>query len=137
MKKKENLPGEPLFDGVHRSLRAVDSQIAREMQRTPAEREVHGVTKWSPMSKRVELLSAFFLDHIGDPALSEDAFSFEALLVMAQSTVKALSLIVQDLGEVNLGDLRSTYARDALNTMQFDVERALSEILQGGKDLPQ
>jgi len=137
MKKKENLPGEPLFDGVHRSLRAVDSQIAREMQRTPAEREVHGVTKWSPMSKRVELLSAFFLDHIGDPALSDDAFSFEALLVMAQSTVKALSLIVQDLGEVNLGDLRSTYARDALNTMQFDVERALSEILQGGKDLPQ
>jgi len=137
MKKRENPPGEPLFDGVHRSLRAVDSQIAREMQRTPAEREVHGVTKWQPMSKRVELLSAFFLDHIGDPATSEDAFSFEALLVMAQSTVKALSLLVQDLGEADLGDLRSQYARDALNSMQFDVERALSEISQVGKDLPQ
>ena len=126
-----------MFDGVHRSLRAVDSQIAREMQRTPSEREAHGVTKWQPMSKRVELLSAFFLDHIGDSAFSEDAFSFEALLVMAQSTVKALSLVVQDLGEDGLGDLRSKYARDALHTMQFDVERALSEISQVGKDLPQ
>lgn len=137
MKKRENPPAEPLFDGVHRSLRALDSQIAREMQRTPAEREVHGVTKWQPMSKRVELLSAFFLDHIGDPGASEDAFSFEALLVMAQSTVKALSLVVQDLGESDLGDLRSQYARDALNTMQFDVDRALSEISHVGKDLPQ
>jgi hypothetical protein len=107
------------------------------MQRTPVEREVHGVTKWQPMSKRVELLSAFFLDHIGDPAVSEDAFSFEALLVMAQSSVKALSLVIQDLGEPDLGELRSKYARDALNTMQFDVERALSEISQVGTDLTQ
>lgn len=137
MKKRDNPPGEPLFDGVHRSLRAVDSQIAREMQRTPVERDMYGVTKWQPMSKRVELLSAFFLDHIGDPAESEDAFSFEALLVMAQSSVKALSLVIQDLGEADLGEIRSKYARDALSTMQFDVERALSEISQIGKDLPQ
>jgi hypothetical protein len=137
MKKRDDVVREPLFDGVHRSLRAIDSQIAREMQRTPTQSEMHGVTKWAPMSKRVELLSAFFLDHLGDAAESADAFSFESLLVMAQSTVKALSLIVRDLGEADLGEIRSSYARDALSTMQFDVERALVEVSQTGKDLTQ
>lgn len=38
-------------------LKSLDNQMAREMQRSPAELEALGVQKWEPMSKRVDIVS--------------------------------------------------------------------------------
>jgi hypothetical protein len=137
MKLKEKNQQHSLEGSLIRALRLIDSQISREMLRSPAQREEHGVTKWEPMSKRTELLTSTFLDHLGDHTKSDQEFSIESLLVVAQAIVKSLSLIAQDLGEEQLGTIKTWYFKDSLAKINFDVERANQALGQVGEELTQ
>lgn len=100
------------------AMRAIDNQIAREMQRDPKELERHGVQKWEPYEKRVELITALVLDAIGDQEVQLDS-----LLVMAQSFAKALHLYCEDIGKGDLGKLRTTYCQNAFKNIEQDAVR--------------
>lgn len=113
----------PLEEGFLRALRAIDNQIAREMQRTPAELEKLGVQKWEPFNKRIENISAFIIDSI-----SEQSIQLESLLVAAQAFVKVMKIFSEDLGEEGLGKMRSAYMRWAMENISRDAyesQRAL------------
>lgn len=113
----------PLESGLLEALRALDNQIAREMQRTPAEREEHGVQKWEPFQKRVESATAFLLNCLGD-----DAIKLDSVIILAQAFPKALLFIAQDLGEPGLGEIRASYLRKAMEQIIRDGENALGEL---------
>ena len=100
-KKQKNQPAEklPMMEaGLQQCMRAIDNQIARELQRSPAEREQHGVQKWEPFQERTERLVTFLLNQLGDETVGLDA-----LLVLSQATSKALTLLTEDMGEDGLG----------------------------------
>ena len=105
-----------LEDGLITALRAIDNQVAREMQRSPADRELHGVQKWQPFEKRVESISLLLLDAIADQEINLDS-----LLVMSQALSKALSLLTQDLGVSGLGTVRTEYCLQAANAISRDA----------------
>lgn len=121
MSKKGKLA--PLEEGLLLSGRAIDNQIARDMQRSPAEREEHGVQKWQPHEDKVEKVTSFLLNAFQDEALDLDGF-----VVLSQAWVKALYLIMDDLGYGGLGKIRSSYAISAMEKIRDDVHRALSTI---------
>ncbi|MFM1848727.1 MAG: hypothetical protein RL417_2201 [Pseudomonadota bacterium] len=125
--REEKLP--PLEDGLLRAMQALDRQVAREMQRTPAEREEKGVRKWEPYEKRVENVTSFVLNAIGD-----DAATLDAVLILSQSFVKSLYLLAEELGVEGLGDIRSQYCRGALEAIGQDIARA-GTALKGGPDI--
>lgn len=113
----------PLDEGLLRALRAIDTQVAREMQRTPAELEKLGVQKWEPFNKRIENIAAFLIDNI-----SEQNVQLDSLLVLSQALVKVLKIFSEDLGEDGLGKMRSAYVRWALENLSRDAyegQRAL------------
>lgn len=105
----------PLTSGLATAMRALDKQIARSMQRSPAEREQMGVQKWEPLNTKVEEVTTAVLELIG-----EDIASIDALLVLARAFPKALKLLVEELGEDGLGSLRSAYCRDAAEQIERD-----------------
>lgn len=105
----------PLDEGLLRALRAIDNQVAREMQRTPAELEKLGVQKWEPFNKRIENIAAFLIDNI-----SEQNVQLDSLLVLSQALVKVLKIFSEDLGEEGLGKMRSAYMRWALENLSRD-----------------
>jgi hypothetical protein len=114
-----------LEDGLTQAMKAIDNQIARAMQRTPAEREAQGVQKWEPYATRVEGIASFLLEEVGDNQVGLDS-----LIVCAQAFTKALQLLVDDLGEDGLGKVRAAYCLDAMNKISRDAQRvtdALSE----------
>jgi len=114
-----------LEDGLAQAMKAIDNQIARAMQRTPAEREAQGVQKWEPYATRVEGIASFLLEEVGDNQVGLDS-----LIVCAQAFTKALQLLVDDLGEDGLGKVRAAYCLDAMNKISRDAQRvtdALSE----------
>jgi hypothetical protein len=114
-----------LEEGLLQAMKAIDNQIARAMQRTPAERETQGVQKWEPYATRVEGIASFLLEEVGDNQVGLDP-----LIVCAQAFTKALQLLVDDLGEDGLGKIRAAYCRDAMNKISRDAQRvtdALSE----------
>lgn len=111
--------------GLLQAMRAIDVQVAREMQRTPSQRAAHGVQKWEPFYRRVEDLTAFVLDMLG-----EQEVKLDGLLVLAQVCAKALCLACEDLGEDGLGQVRSAYCRDSFEKIAADCRRALCEIGQ-------
>ena len=113
--------------GLLQAMQAIEAQIARAMQRTPAQRELHGVQKWQPYNERIERISAQILDAINDAEAGLDS-----VLVLAQSLVKALTLIVDDMGAEGLGDLRAEYCRAALDAIARDADRG-AELLKGGQ----
>lgn len=119
----------PLEEGLLRALQALDRQVAREMQRTPAEREVKGVRKWEPYEKRVENVTSFVLNSFGDESISLDG-----VLILAQSFTKALYLLAEELGVDGLGEVRSQYCRGALDGISQDVSRA-QLALKGGPEI--
>ena len=123
MGKKRDKAGTPLEDGLLMALRALDNQIAREMQRTPVERQEHGVQKWEPYNKRVELLVAQILNWMG-----EELVDLDSVLVLAQAMSKSLHFIASDLGEEGLGDLRSSYCRAAFEAIENDVRRGMEAV---------
>lgn len=110
----------PLDEGLLRALRAIDSQVAREMQRTPAELEKLGVQKWEPFNKRIENIAAFLIDNI-----SEQNIQLDSLLVLSQALAKVLKIFSEDLGEDGLGKIRTAYMRWALENLSRDSYEAL------------
>ncbi len=124
---KQKEKREPLADGLVKAMQALDRQIAREMQRTPAERDVHGVQKWDPYQKRIELVCALLLNEFGDDNISLDGF-----IVLAQAFAKSLQLLIEDLGEDGLGNIRSDYCRWALENIQQDCFRAQHPLQAAG-----
>ena len=64
MSKKQKPP--KLEQHLLQAMRVIDNRVARQMQRTPAEREVHGVQKWEPYRIVVEDICALLLNEIGD-----------------------------------------------------------------------
>ena len=111
----------PLQAGLLAALQALDAQIAREMQRNPAETAVHGVQKWEPLAKRVESVTGFLLD-----ALESQAAELDSLLVLSQAFAKALAIAVQDIGVKGLGKVRTGYAIDALENLERDARAGLN-----------
>jgi hypothetical protein len=113
----------PLEDGLLRAMSAIDNQIAREMQRYPEQVERQGVQKWEPHGKRVELISSFLMNCLGDQKINMDS-----LLVLAQASAKALSLVIADLGSDGLGKVRSDYCRVAMEAISSDSRRAVQSL---------
>lgn len=114
-----------LEEGLLQAMKSIDNQIARAMQRSPAEREVHGVQKWEAYESRVEGIAAFLLQEVGDTNVGLDA-----ILVCAQAFAKALRLVCEDLGDEGLGKIRAAYCRDAMERIGRDahlVSSALSD----------
>ena len=127
MSNAQKLP--PLEAGLITAMRALDNQVARQMQRSPDALAVHGVQKWEPYQQRVEQLSSFLLD-----ALANRHVQLDSLLIMAQALSKTLSLFAQDLQEEGLGKVRSLYCRAALEHLREDATRALAALRDESPD---
>jgi len=115
-KKEVKLP--PLEEGLLRAMKALDSQIARAMSRTPSQREEHGVQKWEPHSERVERVCILVMQ-----ALGEREVELDSVIVLAQAFSKALNLLADDLGEKGLGKMRTNYVLSAAKSILTDAER--------------
>jgi hypothetical protein len=125
----ENQFNGPLFDGLLVALKAIDTQVARELQRTPSQREVHGVAKTAPYQKRVELVASYVLQTFSDRSITLDG-----ILVLAQAFSKAMLLLSEDLDRETLGKVRSDSCKEALEKIRLDCERGIAAI-SGGCDL--
>lgn len=112
-----------LEEGLLQAMKAIDNQIARSMQRTPAKREVHGVQKWEPYDTRVENIAAFVLNELG-----AESITLDAMIVLAQAFTKSLRLICDDLGVEGLGAVRTSYCLKALENIELDAHRAAREL---------
>ena len=123
MPKDANPSLPPLERALLQALKSVDNQIAREMQRTPAQRDVHGVQKWDPYQKRVERLCSFILS-----ALGAEEVALDGILVLAQALSKSLHLFVEDLAPADLGKLRSAYCAAAAQSIAQDMRRVLDDL---------
>lgn len=125
MTKKETLTLSKLEESLLTSLRSLDSQVARELQRTPEEETKHGVQKWEPITKRVELLSGFLLDRVGD-----NDINLESILILLQTLSKTLYILTDDLEVSGLGKVRSEYVTDTAKKVEYDCKRII-EMLRG------
>ena len=121
MEKPEKLP--PLERGILDALRAIDSQVAREMQRTPEEERSEGVQKWGPYASRIERVASFVLQNLGAAEVNLDS-----ILVMAQAMSKTLTLLVEELGAEGLGKVRAGYCVDAFEKISRDANLGLASL---------
>jgi len=101
-------------------MTSIDNQVAREMQRNPAELEKHGVQKWEPYDKRIEAVSSFLLDLLGDNQIELDS-----VIVLSQALSKVLYIITEDLGQLGLGKVRTQYCLETAKRIHYDVERVI------------
>jgi hypothetical protein len=115
-----------LEEGLLQAMKAIDNQLARAMQRTPAERDVHGVQKWEPYETRVEHLTAFILNHLGDGDVTMDS-----LFVLSQAFTKALRFASEDLGADGLGEMRTAYCIDTMEKIERDTGHVLQALRAG------
>ncbi len=122
---KQRIESEPLEVGLRQALQAIDNQIAREMQRSPAERELQGVLKWEPFESRVERVSAYLLSIFGED------IQLDSLIVLAQALVKALSLVVEDCGAEGLGEVRCRYIERAAEALVRDATMMRGSVTSG------
>ena len=127
-KAKPKVP--PLEAGLLQAMKALDNQIARQMQRSPAEREELGVQKWEPIGERIEEVVSLVLEKLGSEEVALDG-----LLVLSQAMSKALYLLVEELGEEGLGELRGGYCRKACELILRDAERAMEVLVPEGSHL--
>lgn len=114
-----------LEQGLLQAMRAIDNQVARAMQRSPAAREVHGVQKWEPYNTRVESVTAFLLEEVGSTSITLDS-----VLVFSQAFTKALQLIVSDLGREGLGEVRASYCLDAMEKVERDAQEVVTSLTE-------
>lgn len=121
MKKQEK--GPVLESSLMQAMKALDTQIAREMQRSPDEVDAHGVQKWEPIQKRIENTTSFIMNSLGDG----DA-GLDGVLVLAQAYTKALLLVIEDLGEDGLGKVRTGYCLHAAEALARDSYRMLQSL---------
>lgn len=112
---REKLP--VLEESLLQALKALDNQIAREMQRDPKSREQYGAEKWEPYQTRIERLCSFLLNSLG-----EQSIDLDGVIVLAQTFSKTLSLVSADLGEEGLGKVRSDYVRTTFESIERDAE---------------
>lgn len=112
-----------LEEGLLQAMCAIDSQVSREMQRSPSDLEKHGVQKWEAYSSRVELLCSFVLDTMADKLTEIDS-----VIVLAQAFSKVLYIISEDLGEEGLGKLRAQYCLDAAKKISYDSQRIVDNL---------
>ena len=126
-KEEQKIP--PLEQAIQDAMQALDTQIAREMQRTPQERSEHGVQKWEPISRRVERVTAWVLNCLG-----EGEVELDSLLVLSQAMAKALRMASEDLGEKGLGKVRTGYCLGAFEAIAKDAENGLA-ILRSEREL--
>ena len=110
-------------EGLLQAMQAIDNQIARALQRTPAQRETLGVQKWEPYETRVEHTAAFVLNELGDATVT-----FDSLVVLSQAFTKALRLVAEELGADGLGTMRAAYCVDAMEKIERDAEKTLGEL---------
>jgi len=115
MDKPNRLP--KLEEGLLLALNALDNQVKRAMERTPAEREVAGVQKWKPHDERIEKVCGFVLDNFGED------IELDSILIMSQAFVKILSILCDELKTEGLGDIRSAYVTEALSKLAIEIER--------------
>ena len=127
---KQSKGGEPLEEHLLAVLRALDNQVAREMQRSPAEREEHGVQKWEPYAKRIEKLCALALDAFG-----EGKCGLDGVLIMGQAMAKILRILTEELAREGLGEVRAAYCAAALQAIERDARHGLSALNPEGGQL--
>ncbi|MBX7138324.1 MAG: hypothetical protein K1X83_10095 [Oligoflexia bacterium] len=108
----------PLEEGLTMAMRAIDNQISRAMQRSPQEQQAHGVLKWEPYAERIELVAAHVLN-----ASANQEVELDSVLVLAQSFVKALMLLAEELGSEGMGKVRRSYCLDAAEKIRSDIDR--------------
>jgi hypothetical protein len=101
------------------ALKSLDSQIAREMQRDVKQTEKHGVQKWEPFQNRIEKLSSFLLNCLG-----EQKIDLDGIIVLTQTFSKVLALVTEDLGSDGLGKIRSDYIRSTFENISRDAENS-------------
>jgi hypothetical protein len=104
--------------GLLDALKAIDNQIARELQRTPAEREEFGVKKWEAYNQRVENTTSFLLNLCGD-----DRITLDGLIVLSQALTKALRMVAEDLELEGLGKVRTEYLQATFKALAEDSRR--------------
>jgi hypothetical protein len=121
MAEKGSMP--KLEEGLLQAMNALDSQIARVMERSPAEREVYGVQKWEPYQQKTEQVATFVINSFG----SNEAH-LDSVLVLSQAFVKALKILSHDLGTEGLGKLRSAYCQSAAERINDDMRQLLQEL---------
>jgi hypothetical protein len=114
---REKLP--VLEEALLEALKALDNQIAREMQRDANSRDQHGAQKWEPYQTRIERLCSFLLN-----ALGEQTIGLDGVIVLAQTFSKTLSFVTADLGEDGLGAVRSQYVKTTFENLERDAESA-------------
>jgi hypothetical protein len=120
----------PLEDGLLSAMKAIDNQIARRMQRSPDERDVGGVQKWEPHQEKIESVCSHILRSFG-----EDEVGLDAVLVLTQAYGKALYLIVEELGEDSLGDVRTAYCQAAFENLLRDIEQGMRSLSDNRRQL--
>lgn len=130
MVNKGKSSGSNLESGLMQALKALDNQVSRALERTPAEREESGVQKWKPYSERVELVSGFLLD-----SFAEEEIGLDSLLILAQVFPKVLSILGDELGEEGLGKIRSSYFQSVLESVERESGRALRQFRGGQNEL--
>ena len=124
-KQKKEPKEEPMIEGLGQMLQAIERQIAREMQRSPEEKERLGVQKWEPFLKRIEKIAAAAVEKLGNQEVGLDS-----LIVASQAMTTALQLVVEELGREGLGELRTGYclwASDNLDRSILRMRQTLSE----------
>lgn len=119
--KKRSSKRAPVEDGFLKALKALDNQVARELQRSPAEREIHRLQRWEPYERRVEQVSILLLDLLG-----EEQVQLDSLFITAQAMTKALQIVAHDLGEEGLGKMRTGYCIDTMEKISTDAHRTLA-----------
>lgn len=123
MTTKKHPKGDLLETNLLALLHNLDTQVARAMQRTPAELEEEGLNKQSIYLEKIEKISQIVLSAVADTTNQLDS-----LLILSQALSKALFLIVEELGQENLGKTRSLYCLQALENIEHDVGRGLNEL---------
>ena len=111
--------GVNLQEQILASLHALDSQVARAMQRTPKEREEHGVEKWQPFQERVERVTEVILQGFAD-----ERCKLDGVLIMAEAYAKGLRMLVEELGMEGLGEVRSRYCGVAFANIEREIRAA-------------
>lgn len=106
-----------------RVVQLLDTQVAREMQRTPIEREQRGVQKWEPYRSRGEKVSSLLLEGI-----TEGELQLDGLLILSEAIPRCLRILAEELGEDGLGKIRSSYVKEVFVNLEREIhlgQRAL------------
>ncbi len=112
-------PKRPLLEeSLLIALKAVDNQIKRAMERSPSEREVHGVQKWKPIEDRVESVCEIVISEYGEN------HDLDSLIVFSRAFVKSLVIICEELGLESFGEIRGAYVKDAIRKIEDEIKRA-------------